>query len=251
VTVQTLAIGIEPLDAGRGLRVVQPLDIVFDATVLGLPRPSLERHRSALFALRYQTGVTTPVNLRVTDDYRRFVPRRLSIPILDQLDADAEPQGGRARRPVMFPGAAYDVSDKATGIRGSVVRDGAPMRWARIEARLANTDVVVGRAHGDDRGEFLLLIVPEAVPGAVLPPLLAVDVFVFGPAVQPVPAFPALPTIDPLWDLPVEQAAAPGQPDPVLAGEVLPAGYTASATRTVNLILGRLGSEASDPFDIV
>jgi hypothetical protein len=143
----------------------------------------------------------------------------------------------------MFPGAAYDVSVTATGVRGRVLRNNLPMRWARVEARLAGSNVIVGRAHGDDRGEFLLLIGSEAIPGAVLPTALDVDVAIFGPAAVPVPATPGLPEIDPLWDLPLESASAPGAADPVLAGETLPAGYTATVSRTLSLALGRLASE--------
>jgi len=173
------------------------------------------------------------------------VPRRLRFPILGQAAAETRPPRFRVRRPVLFPGAAYDVSSGATGLRGRVLRAGKPMRWARVEARLPAAGTLVGRAHGDDRGEFLLLIGSEASPvGDVVPPL-EIEVTVFGPAAPPVPPDADRPKIDPLWDLPLEQTAAPGDPDPVAEGEAQPAGYTATTTQTIDLEFGKIASGAT------
>jgi hypothetical protein len=114
------------------------------------------------------------------------------------------------------------------------------MRWARVEARLPGAGLLVGRAHGDDRGEFLLLIGAEASPVGDLNPPLQLEVTVRGPAVPPVPPTPDRPKIDPLWDLPLEQAALPGDPDPVSAGESQPSDYTASTMQAVALPFGRI-----------
>lgn len=241
--VQRLALGLEPVDSERRTRIAHPIEITLDGVPPPPLRPVIERHRSCLHALRFQPGVKTSVNLRLFDSARRFVPRRLSVPLLTQALAETRPDTQRVRRPVLFPGAAYDVSDTATGLRGRVLRGGRPMRWARIEATLPGSGVMVGRAHGDDRGEFLLLISSRAGPVGDLVNPFPIVVSVFGPAVAPVPASPDLPALDPLWDLPLETPPAPGAADPVSSGEQLPINYTASVTRTVNFVLGRLRSQ--------
>ena len=257
--IHRLALGIEPLDAWRGGRLSYQLQAVYDAQQPGLPRPPIERHRSNLFSLRYQPGVTTQLDLRFLDsaeqvyrpeyDRRRVAPRRLSIPILTLTDVEtaeaADKQGfnRRIRRPAFFPGAAYDFSATATGMRGRVVRNGQPMRWARVAATLPGSSIVVGHSHGDDRGEFLLLIAANVTAGSALPKPLAIEVSVSGPAVEPAPAMPDLPLLDPLWDLPREQLAAPGDPDPVASGTALPADYTANVRRIIEFPLGKCLSE--------
>jgi hypothetical protein len=279
--VQRLALGLEPFDSERRARVAHPLSVTFDAApAAGLARPSVERHDSCLHVLRYFAGTddqlevsvsTAPgraprrrrfkippaaaVTLRIDDPSRRYVPRRLTIPLLKAADAEAPPFRPqlRTRRPVLFPGAAYDVHATATGLRGRVTRGGRPMRWARVEARLPNSQEVVARAHGDDRGEFLLILGPRASPFDELGKFddpVPVVVTVFGPQQAPAPNPPAVAEEDPLWDLQPEEAAPPGQsPDPVMDGTALPGDYisTPSSERTVNFFLGRLLS-GIDPF---
>ena len=244
--VQRLALGLEPLDSERRTRIAHAIEITLDAAPPGPARPVIERHSSCLHALRFQPGVKNKVNLRLFDSARRFVPRRLSVPLLTQPQAEAVDYTNRVRRPVLFPGAAYDVSETATGLRGRVIRNGKVMRWARVEARLPISGVLVGRAHGDDRGEFLLLIGSGAIPVGALVNPLPIVVRVFGPDVIPVPPTPDLPALDPLWDLPLEKPPAPGAADTVSSGEDLPDNYTASVTRTVNFVLGRLRSQEPD-----
>jgi hypothetical protein len=253
--VHRLALGVEPMDAQRGGRLGYQLQAIYDSQRTGLPRPPIERHTSNLFSLRYQPGVTTQLDLRFFDsverlyrpehDRRRVVPRRLRIPILtlaDVEDAELVDKKGfrrRIRRPWFFPGAAYDFSATATGMRGRVVRNGAPMRWARVVATLDNTSVVVGHAHGDDRGEFLLLINANVTTGSALLKPLKIKVSVFGPTAAPTPATPDLPLLDPLWDLPVEELAKLGEGDPVTTGEKPPDDYTANDSRFVQFALGK------------
>jgi hypothetical protein len=260
-----LALGIEPIDAQRGRRLGHSLQIAYDASQLGLPRPPIERHDSNLYALRYQRGVTTQLDLRLFDsalryytpahDRRRIVPRRLRIPILDQDEVENQEKidkknfARRIRRPAFFPGAAYDFNATATGLRGRVMREGEPMRWARVVATLAGETVVVGHAHGDDRGEFLLLINARVATGSALPIPLSVEVSVFGPADVPLPVPPDQAELDPLWDLPVEALANPGVDDPVAAGDVLPPNYTASITKVIDFTLGRCLTQEPD-FEI-
>lgn len=195
------------------------------------------------------------VDLRLYDHQRRYVPRRLQVPLLPADQADAQegaaraPGSLRSRQPVLFPGANHDLGDRATGLRGQVLRDGAPMRWARIEAQLPAGNVV-GRAHGDDRGEFVLLLRPEAAVGALVDPL-TLRVTIAGPAVAPVASDPGLPARDPFWDLPLERLPAPAihpAVDPVAAGHVPPTGFVTSlvATRDVAFSLARITT--TDPF---
>jgi hypothetical protein len=277
---QRLALGLEPWDSERRARIAHPLSVTFDAAPAGGSRPAVERHDSCLHVLRYFAGaddqlemsvrdapgltprrqrfklpVAPAVTLRFDDPSRRYVPRRLTIPLLRASDAEAPPFRPqlRTRRPVLFPGAAYDVHGTATGLRARVTRGGEPMRWARVEARLPGSPEVVGRAHGDDRGEFLLILGPRASPFDELGKLgdpLEVVVTVSGPGTVPVPNPPGVELEDPLWDLKPETAAAPGvTPDPVMEGEALPGDYISTPTseRTVNFFLGRMVS-GIDPF---
>jgi hypothetical protein len=253
--VERLAIGLEPLDAQRRTRVAYPFGVALDETVLGLRRPPVERHDSCLFALRYAPGLTGPVDLRLFDapgplydpryDRRRFVPRRLQVPLAGPATADGQPAANRVRRPALFPGAAYAVSESATGLRGRALRGGRPLRWARVEAALGD-GTVVGRAHGDDRGEFLLLLAPAAMPQSDLVDPLTLGVTVYAPQPPPAPATPGLPALDPLWDVPLEVLPAAGAPDPVSAGEALPPNYTARTTRPIDFAPGRIVSGVGD-----
>jgi hypothetical protein len=258
-----LAVGFEPLDPVLGGRLAHPVRFECDGP---LPRPFtrsgpyrraardgqvvpvVDRHDSCLWALLYQTGVAEgTVDVRIYDPPRCYVARRFRVPLLPVSTlAAGEPAAltrtRRVRRPALFPGAAYDISSRATGLRGRALRGGQPLRWARVEARLEPGGVLVGRAHGDDRGEFLLVLANAASPPSELVDPLDVRVTVFGPAVAPVPVPATLAADDPLWDLPLEPLPAPGDPDPVSPGEALPAGYSATptSTRIVSFRLGRL-----------
>lgn len=261
-TLHRLAVGFEPRDAAAGTRLIEPMRFEVEGplprpfadprsplrrTVLpGAARPVVDRHDSCLYALLYQPGLGESVDVRIYDHRRRYVPRRIQVPLLSLAVAEPEPPavrpptGHRVRRPVLFPGAAYPVGERSTGLRGRVLRGGEPMRWVRVEATLDG--VRVGRAHGDDRGEFLLLLEPAAAPRVELSDPVDVRVTVSGPAAAPVPAAPELPGGDPLWDLPLEPLPAPGDPDPVSAGDAFPASYvsTLTSTRVVPFRLGRL-----------
>lgn len=265
--IQRLALGIEPIDAQSARRLSYALQVVYDVAPFGLRRPPIERHASNLYALRYQPGVTEQIDVRFFDlseraykpeyDRRRVVPRRLSIPIftLDEVEEqelqEAEAAGKQAkdfrrriRRPVFFPGAAYDFIATATGLRGRVMRGGKPMRWARVVATLGTT--VVGRAHGDDRGEFLLLVNAKVATVTAVPKPLEITVSVFAPKDAPTPVPANLPELDPLWDLPLEKLAEPGEIDPVAAGEQPPWEETKSVTRVVTFIPGECLSGEED-----
>lgn len=272
--VQKLALGLEVLDAVRGVRVGQPVHVVQDGEVLGLPRARVERHASCLHALRYQPGVKPTLDLRIFDVLahfdvmqhalerrawlelaqrapgRRYVPRRLRVPIFaDPQVADARPSAERVRRPVLYPGAAYDLAANVTGLRGRALKAGKPVRWVRALATLPTSNTVVGHAHGDDRGEFLLLLQPNATAIGDLVNPLTVRVTVHAPIVEPTSVNPDLPKRDPLWDLPLETLPPPGAPDPVSAGETLPAGYAPTA-HSSQVLLFELGALRSAEFDL-
>jgi hypothetical protein len=255
-----LALGLEPIDAARGTRMPHPFQVVFDETARGLPRPDIHRHESCLFVLLYDAKLPTPptrVKLRFVeiqrvrvapflDVPRRFVPRLISFPIRSVADAELQKFSDRTRRPLLFPGAAYEVPAGATGLRGRVSRNGQPVRWARVSATQQGNGVVVGRAHGDDRGEFLLLVQPDASGIGDLPISIPITVSV---SCRDIP--PPLPSLvqresDPFWDLPEEVAPdpLPGNPlnDPVATGETPPAGFTAPVATDMDLVLGEIQS---------
>jgi hypothetical protein len=234
-SVRRLALGIEPRDALLRERIGRPIRVAID----GIPEPvparlrgrdaspwevpdvltKLDRRNTGRFAILFGEGVEDPIALRFRDATERYVPRRLRI----RLPTPASL--GRVIRPSLYPGAAYDVPTGAVGMRGRILRDGAPLRWARAEARRIEDDVRVGIAFGDHAGELLLLLDPAASTGADLTLPIRLRVTVFGPDVAPDPATVPGSAIDPLWDLPVEEVVNAPAGEAVLAGEELPAGY--------------------------
>ena len=260
--VRRLALGIEPIDAIRGSRVLHPIQILVERPSPGLPRPRLIRHLSGLFVLTHDPGVPTDLEMRLCDqgdprdppgfraktDRRRLVPRRLRVEIPAAAQADALDIARRARRPALFPGAAYDVTDSVTGVRGRVLQAGVPgevpMRWARVQARrpgAAAADPPVGRAHCDDRGEFLLLVEPAAAPMTTLESPFELDLVAYAPLPpNPLPSQSER-AADELWDLPVETLSLAGAPDTVALGAFPPAGWGPAANPVrIELIYGRL-----------
>jgi hypothetical protein len=240
--VRRLALGVEPVEAANGNRLRYPIQILVETAAPGLPRVRLVRHLSGLFVMVQDPGVPTTLTLRLCDqgeprdppgyraetDRRRLVPRRLRLTIPSAALADTLPIARRARRPVLFPGAAYELTDSVTGLRGRVERGGVPVRWARVEARrpgAAPADPPVGRAHGDGRGEFLLLLASAAAPMATLEHPFDLDLIAYAP-LPPVPMPPpSVRDADGLWDLPVEPLSLSGDPDPVAEGAFPPAGW--------------------------
>jgi hypothetical protein len=271
VRTQRLALGIELLDGQRGSRVAQPLPVVLE----GAPGERLARHDSCLYALTYRRGLYRPppepadpvlVTLRFLAPQRQYVARRLQFRLLDPSTLaaadDADPPAGdpallgrrRIRKVTLFPGAAYDVGPTATGLRGRCRRasDGTPVRWVRVEAwtqdAFGGRVDLVGRAHGDDRGEFLLLVRPGAsgVGPLDLGAGLSLVVDVHAPPVpDDVPM--ADRAADPLWDLPVEHVSAAGPADAVTLGERIPAGSTLTS-RIETFTLGRCLTSEIAPF---
>ena len=281
--IDRLLLGVEPVDAARRRRLAQPLEVAIEPNrplgpVLsgaeqrylwgllnaGRKLPDtwnrLERHHSCLLALRFRAGVGDRVDLRVLDPSQQYVPRRIRIPLVplgappNSVLLDGLPIGQRARRLGLFPGAAYPVSESVTGLRGRAVVDVGgqlvPARWPRVDA-LDAAGQVVGAAHGDQFGEFLLLLAPEAITVAALPSPFALTVRVRGRKPPPAPPDPLLVAADPFWDLPQEVAAAPGVvPDPVMDGTAAIPAYAASVSRAVAFTYGVLISSGVAPFEI-
>jgi len=275
-----LAIGFEPLDALRGQRTAAPTLIEVESpqnnphapnhgfnhlaqrsdVVPGVGRGEYGLHRM-LFLKRYPTPNEVVVRLR--DKGRRFVPRRFRVAVPARVAADAErrPLVSRRQAPLMFPGAAYDVGQRRSGLRGRVLRNGEPMRWAWIDAFYlvnvgddANPNFLrsgrIGRAISDDRGEFLLVLNPLPPAVAGVPDLvdpLWVNVVVNGPSPAPGPAVAG----DALWDLPLENLPVAGQPDPAANPNYTPPGYAADigvdGNRDIPFPIGRMLTGADVP----
>lgn len=190
------------------------------------------RHRNVV---DYQTG----------NDPRVFVPRRLAfMPVLSGGVPPASTDN--IRQAWLWPGAAYPVASKATVVRGCIRRQiapgtTAPVAWARIVVtRPGNgpanfaAETKIGHAHGDDRGEFLLLLGASAIGGgATLPVQVPVHVWVFLP-----PLTTVFDPLKPLDSLPLERAGTSALDD-VLKGLTVPAGYVPQAVRNLNVQLGR------------
>jgi hypothetical protein len=271
-TIQRLALGIEPLDALRGGRIAHPFEIALDGVPVpaplgrggrrrGVREPDdalerIPRHESCVHALVHKSATGSPIDVRFLDASRRYVPRRLRFPVpmaaaieAVELSPAPVPARHRIRRPALFPGAAYDIHGTATGMRGRVLHDDdRPVRWVRVSARLATAAAtLIGTAHGDDRGEFLLVLGRNPSSLGALGTDITVRVTVFGPATRPTADPPELERLDPLWDLPLETAPAPGAPDTVSPGTQPPPGYTRTVTRTVTLPLGRIVGDVA-PF---
>jgi hypothetical protein len=264
--VRRLAVAVQVVDAVRNRPAEGPLRLADEDVPephpgppgaggtgrydVGIGLPAVPGRR-ARFAVRHPVG--SPLRLRLYDEHRRFVPRRLTVPVPTLADVraaeaavQAPPWGflpSRTRRVVLHPGAAYDAPAGASGLRGRVRRaDGTPARWARVQVRHATREVVLGTAHADDRGEFLLVLGSPA-DRLALPRTSEFPVRVTVSA-HPAPplATPAGATADPLWDLPVEVLPPLGAPDDVSPGTADPPGYSATTTRTDACRLGRLVS---------
>jgi hypothetical protein len=255
--VHRLAVGIEPRDALSRSRIGGAGLAVTLESPLGLRDARPLAHAGGRWSIRYVPALPDHVDLRIDDPARRFVPRRMRFPVVSLADVKTGEASGapvpaarRTWRPLLFPGAAHPLAASATGLRGRVVRDSQPVRWARVEARLVPDGNVLWRAHGDDRGEFLLVVGPDPRGFAELPSVMQIWVSAF--ARKPSPSEPAAGTSDPLWDMPVETVAPPtgtAVDDPVALGQTLPQDYDPGfpATSAVDLIPGRIRSDVA-PF---
>lgn len=167
---------------------------------------------------------------RPDNDPRQYVPRRLSLtPVQNGGVPPSSP--ANIRTAWLWPGAAYPLAANASGIRGRIRRGASlasarPVAWARVVVTRPGAGPVdfdgetpLAWAHGDDRGEFLVVLGTPAVPGGVvLPATMALRLWVFlPPAGAPEDA-------DPLAGLPLEIAGSDALND-VLRGTAMPAAY--------------------------
>jgi hypothetical protein len=277
-TAWRLAAGVAPVSALGGTaplpgvrlareQVPKPFPVPAGAGAIGdyhvgIGLPAVPRNDIGRFAITYPVlGLTPGVAVRLYDIERRYVPRRFLLPVPAEATVISEEQAAesppwpsipsRVFRPVLYPGANYGTQAGATVVRGRVLRkDGSAARWARVSALSAEdaTHPPVGWAHGDDRGEFLLILQPSdaqlAAPGSAIARVTLTI------TARPVPATvdsPAESQADPLWDLEIEALPPPGSTDRVSDGQTPPADYTETLTTTLSFVKGAV-SHPSRPF---
>ncbi|MFF0014120.1 hypothetical protein [Streptomyces sp. NPDC005374] len=257
---------------GQGLDpLLRRIDLPLEASGIGRYRLRHELRRRPVVLLR--DGVPpapapAPVVVRIDDPRRRFVPRRLAVPLWTLAEVEAaEAAGGhipvrsRLLRPRLLPGSAYVLPRGVTGLRGRVRDAAGPLPWARVEARIEDQpphDVIVGRAHGDERGEFLLVVTTLGDVDLALRKEVRLRIVVFGPAPVPVPIpAPVSGDEDRLAGLPIEPVPRTGDVPPpqvvdldtaLMRGETPPPGYRqSSADHRVRIQVGGMRSEPT-PF---
>lgn len=170
-------------------------------------------------------------------DPRHHVPRRLAL-LPQQSGGEPPADTGNIRHAWLWPGANYPLGANTTAIRGRVrqgatLADSTPVPWTRVVVTLPaniaapadfDNETKVGWGHGDDRGEFLVVLGVDAVPGgATLPTSLPLRVWVFLP-----PATTSFDAASPLESLPLEYAGIDTIND-VLRGLSPPADYVRQA----------------------
>jgi hypothetical protein len=266
-TVWRLAAGIIPVSALGGVpplpgvrlaleRVPKPHPVPAGAGTIGnydvgIGLPAVARNVAGRFAITYSLpGLSSPVAVRLYDTRRRYVPRRFRLPVPAEATLVAAEQAAeqspwppipsRVFRPVLYPGANWGTQAGATAVRGRVLRaDGSAARWARVSAADADHGYPVGWAHGDDRGEFLLVLTSS--DAGLFTPGSALAHVTLTISARPAPATidsPAQSQADPLWDLEVETLPPPGFADAVSDGRTPPADYSQSVTSTFSVVKG-------------
>ncbi len=191
--------------------------------------------------------------VRVVDTRGQYIPRRLRLPIPAAPDPDDAGQPLlRIRRAALFPAAPYDLVSGSTGIRGRVTLANQPARWARVVVPASSgvaTDPPRAVAHGDEKGEFLLI-----VPASVIPTLSATSTFSLPLTIGVPPALTPAGELaikrDRISDVPLEtigpaQAIAGSSParpalDRVAMGWTIPAAYTAQSGGAITFTAGRI-----------
>ncbi|SEI83008.1 hypothetical protein [Demequina mangrovi] len=162
-----LALGVMVHDAITSGPANAPLRVGWEAPPRLLPRRTdrtwpcldLERLGTGRYRLRADRLWPPSLTVRLDDPSRRYVSRRLEVPLWTLAEVRAQDVDVRARtlHVWLWPGAAYPLPPGSTALRGRIVHGEDPVRWARLTAIDAN-DVVLGRAHVDDRGEFVLRV---------------------------------------------------------------------------------------------
>jgi hypothetical protein len=271
-----LAIGLRFVDGVRGGRPItdvrvavedvpklhptpRPGPLGVDRADPGIGLPTMTTRRSGRFAVLYPVDRKPPLHVRVYHPHGRYVARRLAIPfpalqeVQDEDKASMQPPAFTPVKPrghevALFPGATYEVSG-TTGVRGDVfLPDGSPARWARVWATAPQSYRILGVAHADGQGQFLLLLrSTNALLGAL--PSLERELVLHAAAPPPTADSPGDPALDPLSALPVETLPPVDAPDVVSPGQRRPPGYTLSnTTPPVTCRMGRV--VRSEPFTV-
>jgi hypothetical protein len=234
-----LAVAVDARDALSD----RPADTVLIARYRRVPTPTnptppwlpLDRRGTARFTLRHRLDATAPLpnlELVIGEPTRRYVPRRFTVTPW-QLAEVAEPAPyveafARMLRFWLHPGTAYLLPGAATAIRGRVVQNGRPKRWARVQGTTPAS--VAGWAHTDERGEFVLPIIDAGQDlTRVTADTITVTLRVIG---TPTVADPEPPLNERTTDLVSEAIARSSNPatpaevdNDVLRGIAVPAGY--------------------------
>lgn len=242
-----LALGLITRDVVTDRGTTAPLKVGWEAGGHLLPRGhpdwwpcvDFERVGGGQFRLRASARRPDTLTVRVVDRTRRYVPRRFGVTLwpypalVDPLPAGFIAVASRTLPLWLFPGAAYPLPPGSTAIRGRVARQGTPVPWTRLTAVDAG-GATLGRAHGDDRGEFLLPITDtnqNPVQSTVTARLL-----VRGPAGTPT-------------DPPIEPVTRPANPpnagdldNALLRGRTPPAGHLPNTAPTPQLTI-KVGEE--------
>ena len=185
--------------------------------------------------------------LRIDDPTRQYVPRRFFVHprTLAQLSEPSAYVGVASRvvRLRLWPGSAYRLPRTATTVRGRVLRGGAPARWCRVLA-VGPTGADAGRAHTDERGEFLLVIT-DAGQNPVAD-TVTIDLSVTG-----IQTSPPIDEADRCADLVVEDVPASANPplpgdldNLVLRGIATPPGYVPNVQPDRSVII-TVGAETN------
>lgn len=258
-----LALGVECLDALTDQLVPTSVRVGRQTAGRRLPRPldaawpclDLERSGPARFKLRHRGAIPPTLVVRFDDPSRRYVPRRFTVHLWPASDLDETsgqpyvPVKSRLLRSWLWPGSAYPLPRGTTVVRGRAVHGSRSLRWARLTAIGPNGEVA-GRAHADDRGEFVLVVTnPDQNPLQSTVPL---DVSILAPAApEPIDPF------DRCADLVVEDvprsSAPPGPGDldnDVLRGVAAPSGYVANTHAPTHLTVP-VGAELTLTEDVV
>ena len=203
------------------------------------PCVDLEPMGGGRFRLRASTRRPEQLTIRILDPSRRYVARHLGVALwphtalTDPLPANFITVAARTLAIWLYPGAAYPVSPGMTVIRGRVVRQGNPQPWARVSA-VDFGGAILGRAHGDDRGEFVLLITD--VNQNPLQSSVTVQLRVRAPS-----GSPTNPTVEPI-QRPSNPPAAGELDNAILRGRTPPAGYLPN-TAVVPPFIVKVGEE--------
>jgi hypothetical protein len=279
VPMHRLALAVLPIDAATGQRTDRGLRIgretarsVESALRIGRrggqasPAVSIPGGDGSGVVILHRLTESAKAVVRIQDGRRRWVPRRIEIPLWSHADVEASdelvdlhtgvitaphgpfvPPDSRVLAPWLLPGAAYPAPAATTGVRMRILRGGKPVRWARVEA-FTGAGTRIGWAHGDERGEALLLCTEMAAfpaPGSTDTIPLALRVHSrnapFTAAVQAM-----LDAGDPLADLPLERfprrpiVPPGGAASDLVAGITRPSGYGTAPDHVVVIDIGRI-----------